>query len=35
MQLARIPRVRLGHLSTPLEPMPRLSKALGGPELWI
>lgn len=35
MQLARIPRVRLGHLSTPLEPMPRLSQALGGPELWI
>jgi len=35
MQLARIPRVRLGHLSTPLEPMPRLSKALGGPELWV
>lgn len=35
MQLARIPRVRLGHLLTPLEPMPRLSKALGGPEIWI
>ena len=35
MQLARFPRVRLGHLPTPLEPMPRLSKALGGPELWI
>lgn len=35
MQLARFPRVRLGHLPTPLEPMPRLSKALGGPEIWI
>jgi L-cysteate sulfo-lyase len=35
MQLARLPRVRLGHFPTPLEPMPRLSQALGGPELWI
>ncbi|MGA0796557.1 MAG: D-cysteine desulfhydrase [Quisquiliibacterium sp.] len=35
MQLSRIPRVRLAHLPTPLEPMPRLSAALGGPELWI
>lgn len=35
MQLARFPRVRLGHLPTPLEPMDRLSAELGGPRLWI
>jgi len=35
MNLARFPRVRLAHLPTPLEPLPRLSAALGGPEIWI
>ncbi len=35
MHLSRFPRIQLGHLPTPLEPMPRLSKALGGPNLWI
>ena len=35
MNLARFPRIRLGHLPTPIEPMPNLSKALGGPRLWI
>ncbi|SHJ99290.1 D-cysteine desulfhydrase [Roseomonas rosea] len=35
MNLARFPRIRLGHLPTPLEPMERLSKHLGGPKLWI
>lgn len=35
MHLARFPRVRLGHLPTPLEPLERLSAALGGPEIWI
>jgi L-cysteate sulfo-lyase len=35
MNLAKFPRVSLAHLPTPLEPMPRLSAALGGPELWI
>jgi L-cysteate sulfo-lyase len=35
MHLARFPRVRLAHLPTPLEPMPSLSRALGGPNLWI
>jgi L-cysteate sulfo-lyase len=35
MHLARFPRIRLAHLPTPLEPMPRLTEALGGPELWI
>jgi L-cysteate sulfo-lyase len=33
--LARFPRVRLGHLPTPLEPMDRLSEHLGGPRLWV
>jgi L-cysteate sulfo-lyase len=35
MHLSRFPRVALGHLDTPLEPMPRLSALLGGPDLWI
>ncbi|MCA8909861.1 MAG: D-cysteine desulfhydrase [Rhodospirillaceae bacterium] len=35
MHLARFPRVRLGHLPTPLERLDRLSEALGGPEIWI
>ncbi len=35
MNLAKFPRVRLAHLPTPLEPMPRLSEFLGGPEIWI
>ncbi|MBU3077575.1 D-cysteine desulfhydrase [Sphingomonas quercus] len=35
MHLSRFPRVRLGHLPTPLEPLERLSKRLGGPRLWI
>ncbi|MDP7150016.1 MAG: D-cysteine desulfhydrase [Paracoccaceae bacterium] len=34
MHLARFPRVHLAHLPTPLEPMDRLSEALGV-ELWI
>lgn len=35
MHFARFDRVRLAHLPTPLEPMDRLSRALGGPRLWI
>lgn len=35
MHFSRFPRVRLAHLPTPLEPMERLSKHLGGPSLWI
>ncbi|MGE5561561.1 MAG: D-cysteine desulfhydrase family protein [Chloroflexota bacterium] len=36
MQLARLPRVRLAALPTPLEEMPRLRSALGGgPRLFI
>ncbi|EBA03208.1 D-cysteine desulfhydrase [Rhodobacterales bacterium HTCC2150] len=33
--LAKFPKVRLGHLPTPLEPMDRLSEILGGPRLWV
>lgn len=35
MHLSRFPRLNFAHLSTPLEPMKNLSKALGGPNLWI
>jgi len=35
MNLARFPRLRLAHLPTPLEHLPRLTGALGGPEIWI
>jgi L-cysteate sulfo-lyase len=35
MNLGRFPRIRLGHLPTPLEPLENLSKHLGGPKLWI
>jgi D-cysteine desulfhydrase len=28
-------RVSIAHLPTPLEPLPRLTAQLGGPELWI
>lgn len=33
--LARQPRVPLACLPTPLHPLPRLSEALGGPEIWV
>ncbi|MCB1858773.1 MAG: D-cysteine desulfhydrase [Gammaproteobacteria bacterium] len=33
--LAKFPHVKLGHLPTPLEPMDRLSEALGGPRIWV
>ena len=35
MHLARFPRVFLAHLPTPLEKLDRLSRELGGPEIWI
>jgi L-cysteate sulfo-lyase len=35
MHLSRFPRIRLGQDPTPLEPMENLSRALGGPDLWI
>lgn len=35
MHLARYPRRFIAHLPTPLEKLERLSKELGGPEIWI
>lgn len=35
VDLARFPRIRLGHFPTPLEPLDNLSRVLGGPRLWI
>ncbi|NKB76175.1 MAG: D-cysteine desulfhydrase [Gammaproteobacteria bacterium] len=35
MHLSRFPRVHLAHLPTPLELLPNLSKALGGPNIYI
>jgi L-cysteate sulfo-lyase len=35
LNLGRFARIRLAHLPTPLEHLPRLTRALGGPELWI
>jgi L-cysteate sulfo-lyase len=35
MHLARFPRVHFAHLPTPLEPMPNLSRRLGGPRLYV
>ena len=35
MLLDRFARVDLSHAPTPLEPLDRLRKALGGPRLWI
>ena len=35
MKLAKFPRLRITHGPTPLEPMHRLTAALGGPNLWI
>lgn len=35
MKLAHFPRLRFIHGPTPLEPMPALSRTLGGPNLWI
>ena len=35
IDLARFPREHLAHLPTPLEPLPRLSRELGGPSLWV
>tara|TARA_R110002072_G_scaffold47077_1_gene130113 strand:+ start:8645 stop:9658 length:1014 start_codon:yes stop_codon:yes gene_type:complete len=35
MHLAQFPRRFLAHLPTPLERLDRLTKELGGPEIWI
>lgn len=34
-RLGALPRLRLAHLPTPLEPMPRLGAALGLSSLWV
>jgi L-cysteate sulfo-lyase len=35
MHLARFARVRFAHLPTPLEPMPNLTRLLGGAQLYV
>lgn len=35
MNLARFPRIQLGHFPTPLEPLPRLTELLDGPRIWV
>ena len=35
MLLSRFPRVRLAHLPTRLEHLPRLSECLGGPQIYV
>ncbi len=35
MHLSRFARVKLAHLPTPIEHMPRLSEALGGPQIFV
>ncbi len=35
MHLSRYPRLHFAHLPTALEPLERISAALGGPNLWI
>ncbi len=35
MQLSKFARVSLAHLPTPLEYLPRLSKHLGGPDIYV
>ena len=35
MKLSEFPRVPLAHLPTPLEHLPRLSDALGGPQIYV
>lgn len=30
-----LPRVKIGHLPTPIEPLPHLTADLDGPELWV
>jgi 1-aminocyclopropane-1-carboxylate deaminase/D-cysteine desulfhydrase-like pyridoxal-dependent ACC family enzyme len=34
-RIGELPRVRLGELPTPLQELPRLSKALGGPRIFM
>jgi 1-aminocyclopropane-1-carboxylate deaminase/D-cysteine desulfhydrase-like pyridoxal-dependent ACC family enzyme len=34
-KLANLHPIQLGYLNSPLDPLPRLSKTLGGPEIWV
>ena len=34
-RLAAVPRLRLDRYPSPLEPLPRLTRLLGGPQLWV
>jgi addiction module HigA family antidote len=34
-RIDKLPRVQIAHLPTPLEFCPRLSEALGGPQIWM
>lgn len=34
-RISRVPQVNLGHFPTPLEPCPRLSETLGGPQIFM
>lgn len=35
MNIAQFPRVKLCQAPTPLELLPNLTKALGGPQIWM
>jgi len=35
MSIQDLPRIHLGHLPTPLEPLDRLSEMFGGPRIWV
>ena len=35
MNLGRFPRLRFAHLPTPLDPLPNLTRELGGPDIYI
>jgi len=35
MDLSGHPRILLGHFPTPLEHLPRLSRFIGGPEIYV
>jgi D-cysteine desulfhydrase len=35
LNMPQVPRIRLAQLPTPFIPLPRLSKELGGPNIWL
>jgi L-cysteate sulfo-lyase len=35
MKFNSLPRIRIASLPTPIQPLPKLTKKLGGPKLWI